>query len=85
MKLEGNSNWSRGKLKDLIVARLQEEKHNLQLEFRKKGQINSCYIDNLLPEEIALEIFHAFPAPEEMATHKSIRENKKVAAQLNNL
>jgi Rps23 Pro-64 3,4-dihydroxylase Tpa1-like proline 4-hydroxylase len=69
-------------LADYILAKLELEKEGLQKEFSTKGQINSCIIDNLLPEEIALDIYQAFPSPEEMATHKSLRENKRIAAQM---
>lgn len=66
----------------LIVQRLEEGKEKLKAEFTQKGRINSCYIDDLLPQEMAMEIYNAFPSPEEMAIHKSIRENKRVAAQM---
>jgi len=36
-----------------------------------------------LPENIALEIFHSFPEPSTMGEHRSLKENKKIAAQLN--
>src|SRR5436305_11133953 len=75
--------WNRKELADLILARLEKEKEKLKKEFASPGRINSCYIDNLLPENIAQTIYNAFPSPEEMAIHKSIRENKRVAAQMN--
>jgi Rps23 Pro-64 3,4-dihydroxylase Tpa1-like proline 4-hydroxylase len=74
--------WNRTQLADLILTRLQQEKERLKKEFATPGRINSCYIDNLLPEETAKTIYDAFPSPEEMAIHKSIRENKRVAAQM---
>lgn len=69
-------------LADYIYTALIENKNSLKDEFSKKGRINSCYIDNLLPESIAREIYNAFPTPEEMAVHKSLRENKRIAAQM---
>ena len=36
-----------------------------------------------MPENIALEIFHSFPEPSTMGEHRSLKENKKIAAQLN--
>lgn len=74
---------NRNQLADLILDRLYSNKVNLRSEFIKKGQINSCYIDDLLPSEIAMQIYEAFPSAEEMAIHKSLRENKRVAAQMN--
>lgn len=62
---------------------MEEEKERLKAAFQQQGRINSCAIDDLLPAEIAKEIYDAFPSPEEMAIHKSIRENKRVAAQMN--
>jgi len=75
--------YTRQQLADLILQRLVPEQKKLQKEFALPGRINSCTIDNLLPESIAKEIYEAFPSPEEMAIHKSIRENKRVAAQMN--
>jgi len=77
-----NLNLHRKNLADLIVSRLEQEQDNLKKEFQQKGRINSCYLDNLLPIDIVLQIYQAFPSPEEMAIHKSIRENKRVAAQM---
>lgn len=68
-------------LADLILDRLTLNK-TLRSEFTKAGRINSCYLDDLLPVEVAQEIYDAFPTPEEMAIHKSIRENKRIAAQM---
>lgn len=73
---------NRVNLATLIYERLVEKKNELCNDFLKKGQINSCFLDDLLPVDIATEIYNAFPSPEEMAIHKSLRENKRVAAQM---
>lgn len=73
---------NRVSLATLIHEHLAEKKDKLRSEFIKKGQINSCYLDDLLPEETAKQIYNAFPSPEEMAIHKSLRENKRIAAQM---
>ncbi|WP_394707742.1 2OG-Fe(II) oxygenase [uncultured Flavobacterium sp.] len=70
-------------LADLILAKLVANKEDLKKEFNQSGRINSCVIDNLLPDEVAKEIYEAYPSPEEMALHKSMRENKRIAAQMN--
>jgi len=74
---------NRTQLADLILAKLEANKQALKKDFMAKGRINTCYIDDLLPEEIAREIYAAFPDPATMGEHRSLRENKKIAAQLN--
>lgn len=69
-------------LADLILEKLTAQKEELNLEFNKIGRINSCVIDNLLPDDVANEIYNAFPSPEEMTAYKSLRENKRIAAQM---
>lgn len=75
--------YNRTFLADIILQKLQQEKDWLTADFRQSGRINSCTIDHLLPEAIAMAIYNAFPSPEAMAVHKSMRENKRVAAQMN--
>ena len=70
-------------LADLILAKLEAKKDELIAEFRIPNRINSCVIDDVLPEDIALAVYQAFPIEEEMSTNKSIREYKKIAAQMN--
>jgi Rps23 Pro-64 3,4-dihydroxylase Tpa1-like proline 4-hydroxylase len=80
--LQNNSPYTRKQLANFILEKLQEQKQSLKDTFQQQGRINSCYIDNLLPEDIAKTIYEAFPSAEEMAIHKSMRENKRVAAQM---
>jgi len=75
--------YKREYLADLILGRLVSEKQKMKEEFSAKGRINTGFIDDLLPEKIAREIYDVFPSPEEMAIHKSLRENKRIAAQMN--
>ncbi|WP_129021061.1 2OG-Fe(II) oxygenase [Edaphocola flava] len=77
------SPYTRVQLADMILKRLEQEKDQLEQHFKATDKIHSCTIDNLLPEEIALQIYKAFPTPEQMGEHRSIREYKKVAAQMN--
>lgn len=68
---------------DLIVKRITQEKTTLQEQYSaSKGQIGHFYIDNLLPLELANNIFKAFPETGQMNLKKSIREYKHVAAQM---
>lgn len=75
-------NITRKILADSILKKLLDNKEFLKNEFSIKGQINSCFIDDLLPHDIAQTIYEAFPSPEEMDIHKSLRENKRIAAQM---
>ena len=69
---------------DLIYKSLLDKKEVLQQQYNaSRNNIGYFYLDNLLPQEIALEINAAFPKPEEMVHKKSIREDKYVAAQMN--
>jgi Rps23 Pro-64 3,4-dihydroxylase Tpa1-like proline 4-hydroxylase len=69
-------------LADLILAKLISQKEHLKKEFNQSGRINSCFIDDLLPSELASKIYDAYPSPEEMTIYKSLRENKRIAAQM---
>lgn len=75
-------NIDRKFLADLIFEKLSANKEELKNEFVLPGRINSCFIDDLLPADIARQIYDAYPSPEEMAIHKSLRENKRIAAQM---
>ncbi len=66
----------------LIEQRLREELPRLREEF-PAHVVQSCYVDNLLPEAEAREVNASFPAKETMMLRKSLRENKYVAAQMN--
>jgi Rps23 Pro-64 3,4-dihydroxylase Tpa1-like proline 4-hydroxylase len=75
-------NLTRKYLADLILEKLSAHKDELFLQFNREGLINSCVIDNLLPDNIALEIYNTFPSPEDMVGYRSLRENKRIAAQM---
>ena len=66
----------------LIEQRLRGEVTRLRNEFYEHT-VQSCIIDNLLPEDEVLEMFQAFPDKSTMMLKKSLRENKYVAAQMN--
>lgn len=67
----------------LIQSALERNKHELRDEFTQPGRIQSCILDDLLPEAEALKIFEAFPNKDTMMVRKSLREHKHVAAQMN--
>jgi Rps23 Pro-64 3,4-dihydroxylase Tpa1-like proline 4-hydroxylase len=70
-------------LADLILSRLLPVQEQLAADFRQPSRIPSCFIDDLLPTEMAREIFDTFPAPAAMMEKKSLREHKLVSAQMN--
>lgn len=75
--------YTRLEFADLILEKINIDKEKFKREFQNSSQINSCVIDDLLPENITLEIYKSFPEPSTMGEHRSIKENKKIAAQLN--
>ena len=74
--------YKRTFLADLILEKLGTVIEKLKEEFNETGRINSCFVDDLLPEDVANSIYNSFPSPEEMVLYKSIRENKRIAAQM---
>ena len=75
---------NRKDLSDLIFSKIEKNQDILSKQFEdSKNKIGFFYIDDLLPEEIAIQIHENFPKPSEMVLKKSIRENKYIAAQMN--
>lgn len=65
-----------------IVRKLAERKSDFTEQFFST-KVNSFIADDILSEELAKEIYHAFPKPKDMKIRKSLREYKYVAAQMN--
>jgi Rps23 Pro-64 3,4-dihydroxylase Tpa1-like proline 4-hydroxylase len=75
---------NRIELADHIYQEIKSNKVALQLHFAaSKEAIGYFYLDNLLPDDIALKIYKNFPESSQMVLKKSIREDKYVAAQMN--
>ncbi|MGQ3086986.1 2OG-Fe(II) oxygenase [Flavobacterium sp.] len=69
---------------DLVYNKITENKESLKEQYVKsKDAIGYFFLDDLLPENLAMEIYRAFPKADEMVHKKSIREDKFVAAQMN--
>ena len=67
-----------------IYNRLVKDKDQLRQDYlSSKDGIGYFYIDNLLHESLAQQLYNVFPEPEDMMHKKSIRERKHVAAQMN--
>lgn len=77
------SNKSRQDFADQIGARLAACKDDLQQQFHLSDRISSAYIDNLLDEADARDIYQAFPQSSEMLLLKDWREFKYVGMQMN--
>jgi Rps23 Pro-64 3,4-dihydroxylase Tpa1-like proline 4-hydroxylase len=69
-------------LSNYIVQRLEENKECLYSEFFTPGRINSCILDNVLPEDIGEAIYQAFPCEQELVMKKSLREFKYIGVQM---
>lgn len=66
-----------------IVHRMIDEKNRMKQQYAESSdEIGYFYIDDLLPEDIALSIYKQFPAPETMKLKKTLREYKYIAAQM---
>lgn len=74
----------REELASLIFETININKKSLQAQFSaSKDAIGFFFIDDLLPEDLAVKFYDVFPKPSEMVLKKSIREDKYVAAQMN--
>ena len=67
----------------MIASRLNDEKNRLKDEYIRQPSIPCFVLDNLLPEEVALQINAAFPDKGRMTFKNSIRERKFISAQMN--
>jgi len=68
---------------DLILKRLVNESTKLSSMFaQSQSSIGYFYLDELLPVELANTLYNAFPHSTEMVLKKSWRENKYIAAQM---
>ncbi|TGN18796.1 2OG-Fe(II) oxygenase [Leptospira idonii] len=66
-------------LVQLIVQRLEKSKAELKnffLNSNKEVGVRYCYLDDLLPDSIAREIYNRFPTKEKMRFMSSFREKK---------
>lgn len=73
---------NRSEYAEIIELKLRASILSLRDEFHRHT-VQSCFIDDLLPEKEVNEIFEAFPDKNTMMLKKSLRENKYVAAQMN--
>jgi Rps23 Pro-64 3,4-dihydroxylase Tpa1-like proline 4-hydroxylase len=74
--------YARSKIANYIVQKFDKNKSYLHAEFMRNDRIQSCYLDNLLPQEIAEGIYAAFPTVGSMVFKNTLRERKFIAAQM---
>ncbi len=68
---------------EMIADRLAAKVDVLRAEFHTTGRVNTCVVDDLLPVGIASRIRDVFPDTSSMRHRSSLREDKYVAAQMN--
>ncbi len=70
-------------LAEMIHKSILAKRAELEQQFAHSADsIGYFYLDNLLPEEIARQIFEEFPKPEEMILKNNLRERKYIAVQM---
>ncbi len=75
----------KNKIANLICERLRAEAEKYQGQFQgKRNDISTRYfiVDNLLPDDLALAIYHSFPPVSEMRLMSSFREKKYTSKNL---
>lgn len=76
--------FNRNEIAAIILAKLESNKAHLEKQFlSSKDKIGYFFIDDVLPQELALEIYNKFPNSDESVMRKSLREYKFTAFQMN--
>ena len=75
---------TRDEISEFIVLKLMQEREVLTHDFKsRRKEIGYFFIDGLLPNELALEIYTKFPSTAEAVRKKNLREFKFTAVQMN--
>ncbi len=68
---------NRNQYADIILQRLIDQKEEISQQYNSsKDKIGYFWVDDLLPEELALEINQAFAQEKEMVLKKSLKEDQ---------
>lgn len=68
---------------DLIYSRILEQKSKIKMAYNSsKSKIGYFFIDDLLPNNIAMQCYKVFPDVSDMRCLESIREHKYVSSQM---
>lgn len=73
---------NRTEIADRIVESLAPALDRMTAQWRTSGAVQHCFLDDVLPSELASRIRAAYPAGDAMRTRRSLRELKHVAAQM---
>ncbi len=74
---------TRDEISEFIVLKLMQEKEVLKHDFKsRRKEIGYFFIDGLLPNELALEIYTKFPSTDKAVRKKNLREFKFTAYQM---
>ena len=74
---------TRDEISKLIVLKLMQEKEVLKHDFKsRRKEIGYFFIDDLLPNELALNIYTKFPSTDKAVRKKNLREFKFTAYQM---
>ncbi|WP_288763614.1 hypothetical protein [uncultured Weeksella sp.] len=69
---------------DLIVEKIEQNKKSIKQQYdQSKDSIGYFWVDDLLPEEWAMQINEKFPTKDKMVLKKSLKEDKYIAVQMN--
>lgn len=70
---------------DIILQKITEKSDSIREQYHSsKNKIGYFFVDDLLPDNIAKNLYDVFPKPDEMVLKKSIREDKYIGIQMNN-
>ncbi len=74
----------RKEFSDLILEKIKQNKDSIKKQFdQSKDTIGYFWIDDLLPEDLAMQINEKFPTKDKMVLKKSLKEDKYIAVQMN--
>ncbi len=66
----------------LIATRIRDNAGTLKAFWESAAPVRHCYLDDLLPEEIAHRIYKSLPGPSTLMLRESIKERKRVGIKV---
>ena len=65
-----------------IASRLRENSDTLRQYWEHSSPVRHCYLDDLLPEDVATQIYASLPDPSTLMLRDSIKERKRVGIKV---